>query len=169
MPLTPFHLGAALLVKPALGRRLSVGVFLIVQILVDIEPGWNMATNRWPVHGPSHTLLGALSVVGALLGKPACAWLYPRMRRWLASPDAATKRFLAELDPPSTAGAWIGALLGGLTHLVLDAVIHGDLQPLAPWSVANPLLVEGSFVWMHAGCAVAAAVGFVRWAWRSRA
>jgi hypothetical protein len=162
-------MGAALLLKPAFGRRMSLGVFAIVQVIIDLEPGWKLATHRWPVHGPSHTLLGvlALSVVGAVLGKPVCAALYPRVRRWLESPDALTRRWLAELAPPSWSAAFCGALLGGLTHLVLDAVIHGDLQPLAPWTAANPLLVEGSFGAMHCGCALAGVAGLVLW-WLAR-
>ena len=165
LPLTPFHLGPALFLKPAFGRRMSVGVFAVVQVLVDLEPGYKLATHGWPVHGATHTLLGvlALSVVGALVGKPLCAALYPRARRWLASPDDLTRRWLAELEPPTWAACAWGALLGGLTHLVLDAIIHGDLQPFAPWTAANPLLIEGSFAWMHAGCAIAAVVGALGW------
>lgn len=170
MPLTPFHMGAALLFKPALGRRMSLGVFAIVQVVIDLEPGWKLATHRWPVHGPTHTLLGvlALAIVGTLIGRPACAALYPRLRRWLASPDAATRRWLAEIEAPSWSAASCGALLGGLTHLLLDAVIHGDLQPFAPWTAANPLLVEGSFAAMHAGCALAGVAGAVAWWLASR-
>lgn len=165
MPLTPFHVGPAVLIRAALGRRVSVGVFAVVQVLIDLEPGWKLATHRWPVHGPSHTLLGVLllSVVGAAVGKWACATMYPRLRRWLESPDGLTRRWLAELDAPTWGSALNGALIGGGSHLLLDGVMHGDMQPFAPWTSANPFLLEGSFAWIHAGCAISGAIGVIAW------
>ena len=64
MPVTPFHLGAALPLKPLAGRRLSLGVFALVQIGIDLESGYNLLLDRWPVHARLHTLPGALAVGG---------------------------------------------------------------------------------------------------------
>ena len=42
MPFTPFHMGAALIVKPVSGSRFSVLTFALAQIAMDIEPGVGM-------------------------------------------------------------------------------------------------------------------------------
>ena len=76
MPFTPFHMGAALIVKPATGNRFSLLTFGIAQIAMDIEPGVGMLFDRSVLHGPTHTVLGAL-VIAALT-----AWMAP----WLSRP-----------------------------------------------------------------------------------
>ena len=70
MPFTPFHLGAGAALKAAGGDRFSFMVFGGTQALMDLEPGFMMLTGGTPLHGPSHTLGGALVVgaVAALIG-----------------------------------------------------------------------------------------------------
>ena len=62
MPFTPFHLGAAMLVKPAAGSRFSVISFGLAQIVIDIEPGIGMLRGTETLHGASHTVIGAIPV-----------------------------------------------------------------------------------------------------------
>jgi hypothetical protein len=57
MPFTPFHMGAALIVKPGLNRNISVITFGLAQVAMDIEPGIGMLTGADVLHGPTHTLL----------------------------------------------------------------------------------------------------------------
>lgn len=66
MPFTPFHMGAALIVKPAARQHFSVLVFGIAQVAMDIEPLIGMILDWDVLHGPSHTILGALAI-GALV------------------------------------------------------------------------------------------------------
>jgi hypothetical protein len=44
---------------------------------------------------------------------------------------------------------------------VLDAIMHGDMRPLAPWSATNPLLGLLSLEQLHNACLVAGAAGVV--------
>lgn len=62
MPFTPFHMGAALIVKPGLNRTFSVITFGLAQVAMDIEPGVGMLTGADVLHGPTHTILGALVI-----------------------------------------------------------------------------------------------------------
>lgn len=55
-------MGAALIVKPALKRNFSVITFGIAQVAMDIEPSVGLMTGADVLHGPTHTILGALVI-----------------------------------------------------------------------------------------------------------
>ena len=55
-------MGAALIAKPGLNRNISVITFGIAQVAMDIEPGVGMLTGADVLHGPTHTILGALVI-----------------------------------------------------------------------------------------------------------
>ena len=55
-------MGAALIVKPGLNQKFSIITFGIAQIAMDIEPGIGMLTDADVLHGPTHTVLGALII-----------------------------------------------------------------------------------------------------------
>lgn len=55
-------MGAAFIVKPTLNRRFSVITFGIAQVAMDIEPGIRMAAYTDVLHGPTHTILGAVVI-----------------------------------------------------------------------------------------------------------
>ncbi len=143
MPITPFHLGPALIVKAACPRWFSLGVFAIVQAALDVEPTWNIVAGRYPVHGGLHTLPGAILLSAAVI--------------------VPARAVVARFFPVSWTAAVAGALVGGSSHVLLDAVIHPDVVPFAPWLAGNALFVAGSFVWMHVGCAAAGLLGGVAW------
>jgi hypothetical protein len=42
MPVTPFHLGPGLAAKAVLGRHMSLTVFGLGQVAMDLEPGLRM-------------------------------------------------------------------------------------------------------------------------------
>lgn len=56
--------------------------------------------------------------------------------------------------------AWLGALLGTSSHLLLDAVMHADMRPFAPVTDTNPLLMHEWVLPMHLACVLAAMAGF---------
>ena len=82
----------------------------------------------WPVHRFFHTVVGATLVCTVVV--LALRWLAPRTRGLLRAD-------LGALVP--RAGALIAIASGVLGHLVPDAIMHFDMQPLAPFSEANPL------------------------------
>lgn len=62
MPITPLHLAAALPVKRLAKEKFSLGAFIAVNILIDLEPAavmfFGMDRLGYPLHGVMHTLLG---------------------------------------------------------------------------------------------------------------
>lgn len=113
MPITPLHLAAALPVKQLMKDKFSMGAFIAVNILIDLEPAavmfFGMDRLGYPLHGFMHTLLGATVAMIAVA-------LFEWRLRWLAS-----------------------AAFGAYSHLLMDATVHADVQPLSPLLDGNPL------------------------------
>ncbi|MDH4371454.1 MAG: DUF4184 family protein [Nitrospira sp.] len=139
MPFTPFHMGAALIVKPAAQKHLSLITFGVAQIAMDIEPFIGMLRNSDILHGPTHTVLGAI-VIGLLVALVSPSICRPILRRYNQEVLAYKLRWLSEPPEPTRLAIWSGAFGGTLSHVVLDSVMHYDMRPLAPFSDANPIL-----------------------------
>jgi hypothetical protein len=186
MPVTPFHFGPGLLLKAVLGRRMSFGTFVLVQCAIDVESVANILLDRWPVHDHLHTMVGALAVaaVVAVASRRPLTSLNEALRA--RGPDDLAGRYLSDgisalacrlnahtkfteaLRPLSWSGAFSGAALGAITHVLLDGVIHLDMAPFGSWLATNPLLVDESFLWMHLGCAIVGVVTLLLWPWLSK-
>lgn len=149
MPFTPFHFGPGLLLKGVAPERLSWSAFVAAQVLIDCETLYHILRREYPLHRALHTVAGAaaagLATAGALL---ALRGLLPRGRL----PPALA----AEL---STAPIVMGGLLGGLTHPLLDGLMHADIRPFLPWTEANPLLGLVGLGALHLGCLAAGLAG----------
>lgn len=124
-----------------------------------------MAIDGPVLHDRTHTLAGTL-VVGLLCLVPAklgltasYRWLRPR----LAAREDVPRRVVRELQDVTWLGAIIGALLGALTHVALDGMMHLDVHPVAPWSADNPLWIPDSFAWIHLACALVGMAGLALW------
>ena len=162
MPFTPFHMGAAMLLKPGAGSRFSVIAFGFAQIAMDIEPGIGMLRGSDVLHGPSHTILGAVLIaVAVAVSSP---WLVSRIvRRWNQEVRHHKLDWLAESEHVSRAAVVTGAFFGTLSHLVLDSLMHHDIRPLAPFSNANPLIGIVSHDGVYQLCVAMGVIGTVAW------
>jgi len=162
MPFTPFHMGAAMIVKPAARQHFSVLVFGIAQVAMDIEPLVGMIRDWDVLHGPSHTILGALAIgaMVAWLSPPLCNLILNRFNQEVSQHNMS---WLQELHPISKVAAMTGALFGTLSHLVLDSLMHHDIHPFAPFSNANPLMDLVSHDGVYKLCVVLGVVGVVTW------
>ena len=155
-------MGAALLVKPGLNRNFSVITFGVAQVAMDIEPGVGMLTSSAVLHGPSHTIFGALVIacLVMIIAPSICGYLLRGWNKevihhklpWLAQPEAL----------PSVAVA-VSAFFGTLSHVALDSLMHHDMQPLQPFSQANPLLGLVSHDGVYQLCAIAGVLGAAAW------
>lgn len=71
--------------------------------------------------------------------------------------------WLREPHPITKVAALTGAFFGTLSHLVLDSLMHHDIQPLAPFSNANPLMDLVSHDGVYKLCVVLGVVGVATW------
>lgn len=155
MPFTPLHMGPGLLVRGPLRGGFSLMVFGWTQILIDLEPLYGMLTDREQLHGWSHTWIGAtlIALLAAASGKYLGAWGLRLLQ-------------LPQFLPITWGAALAGALLGGWSHILLDSIMHFDIQPLRPFSIANGLRQLVSVEMLHWFCLATAALGAALFFWR---
>ena len=116
---------------------------------MDIEPLLGIIYG-WPVlHGISHTLGGALLIgtIAALIGKPVSQWVlrYFRYNKW-----SITWRV-----------SFISVYVGTFSHIALDAIMHGDMNPFWPLLHGNPWLGIITINQLHLLCLVLGMIGGV--------
>ena len=149
MPFTPFHFGPGLLLKGLAPRRISLTAFVATQVVVDLEPLVRRVRGEYPLHGPVHTVwvAGAIGlVVGAALQAVA-----------LRRPTASTAPMLrGDLTPGA---ALLGGLLGGLSHPLLDGLMHRDVRALRPLAETTWVLAPAGVTALHVGCVIAGVLG----------
>ncbi|MFH2007927.1 MAG: hypothetical protein ABI333_15200 [bacterium] len=121
MPFTPFHVGPALLIKPILGDRFSLGTFAAVQIAIDLEVAANIITDAADLHTRLHTLAGAfaIGILCIVPSKIVLTGLYRVLSRWLELRPDTPDWLVQELRPVT----WIGAVSGGLLVCLLALMI----------------------------------------------
>ena len=150
MPFTPFHFGPGALVHAVAPRHVSFLAFCAANVVIDVEPLVFMLRGEAPLHRFAHSYIGAALVAGATVA----LWLAARRAAAaLRLPDALGWTRLA------TRTVAIGALVGSVSHVVLDSIMHADIRPLAPFSDANPLLRVVSLGTLHASCVAAGVFG----------
>lgn len=158
MPITPFHFGPGAAVKALAPRHFSFTVFAFSQCLIDLEPiGMFLATGA-PVHPWLHTFPGATLVFAASwwAGPPVCGWA---LRRWNAWLSPAQARWLAQDATIAPRAAGSGAFIGAYSHVAIDGLMHGDMEPFAPFSPANPWLHAVSIETLQWACVAAGVAG----------
>ncbi len=153
MPFTPFHMGPGILLKALFQGSFSLMVFGWAQIVMDIQPLFVLIIGEGHLHGFSHTYIGAtlLALFSALSGK-------------YLSEIGLTLFKLSSKDNPlkiSWRVAVLSAFIGTYSHVLLDSIMHGDVQPFYPVSGNNTLLGLVSVPQLHQFCIYSALVGAV--------
>ena len=146
MPITPFHFGPGAVLHALAPRHISFLAFCAANVIIDVESLYNLVHHREPVHAFLHTYVGATLV---WLGMAALFWLALRL-------PAIAGRVRLTLHQVA-----LGALLGAYSHVLLDSVMHADIQPLQPLSAANGLHRLVSLSALHWGCIAAGAAGLL--------
>jgi hypothetical protein len=151
VPVTPLHMGPAFVAKAAVGRHFSVLVFAFSQLAMDIEPIVRFLRHDRILHGFSHTYLGAtlIGLVSLFAGRFIGQYL---LRRFQADPQSAFLVWLHGPNEISWTAAATGAFFGTYSHVFLDSFMHDDMEPFAPWSSANGLLLRISVDSLHLVC-----------------
>lgn len=109
MPITPLHFGVLAPINALAPKRVSNASFIIANVLLDAKSIVFVLTGYGEISHDNHTLLNALLV--ALVISLFKFWSL----RW-----------------------WLGAFIGGVIHIFLDALVHTAMAPLGPWIQGNP-------------------------------
>ena len=150
MPFTPFHMGPGLLIKAVLQGAFSLMVFGWAQIVMDIQPLVVILTGEGHLHGFTHTWIGAslLGIASALSGK----YLSEFGLRLIGC-----RRFVPIRWPVAVLSAFVGTF----SHVLLDGIMHADVEPFWPLTRDNGLLGLVSVRAMHWFCLGSGVVGAV--------
>jgi membrane-bound metal-dependent hydrolase YbcI (DUF457 family) len=148
MPFTPFHMGPGLLVKSLLQGSFSLMVFGWTQIVMDIQPLVVLIAGDGHLHGFTHTYLGAtlIGLFSGLSGKYAGEFGL----RFLSQPQFLPIRWPVAIT---------SALLGSFSHVLLDSIMHDDVQPFAPFLLINPFIEWVSVDVLHKICLYSGLLG----------
>jgi hypothetical protein len=151
MPVTPLHMGPALVIKGVCGRHFSLLIFGFSQVVIDVEPAVQFLRDAPVLHGFTHTYLGAtlVGIFSVFAGRPICQWL---LRYFRPDPSSALLNWLHGPDAISWPAAVLSAFAGAYSHVFLDSIMHGDMQPFTPWNGANSLLHVISVDTLHLVC-----------------
>lgn len=147
MPFTPYHFGPALVAKGLLKNRFCIITFALSQVIIDLESLFYLLQNDWPVHRFFHTYVGATLaiIISIVLAKPLLRVLK------LAATWKATL---------------IAGIFGGYSHIILDSIMHRDIQPLSPFVESNELLEIMSISALHNFCIYSGVLGLVIIGWQ---
>ena len=165
MPVTPFHFGPGLALKGLAAPVFSWSAFAAAQVLIDCETVYYLLQREYPVHRFFHSFAGAaiaglVAGLGFLVVVRAFALAFPGR---FATLVGSSSRARGEI---SILGVLVGGLAGGLSHPLLDGIMHPDVRPFMPWSDSNPFLGLVGLAPLHLACVAAAIFGAVcltRW------
>ncbi len=135
MPFTPYHIGPVLLIY-AVAIVLDPIALLVGVLLPDVEPAAYLFLNIGPGHGVFHSLLGALflSVTAYLISR--VVWT-----------GIELSRFAPAFTVPAQVFSVAGALIGTLSHVILDASVN----------TSKSVLFWPSLFYLHGPIPIAAA------------
>ena len=150
MPITPFHFGPGAILHSVAPKHISFLAFCAANVLVDIEPLYYMITNQFPLHRFFHTYVGVSVVIAGTVALFATAC---KIDSWVTLPDLFRWKELKYRQ------VFLGAAIGGYSHIVLDSIMHSDIRPYAPFSESNPLLNVVTLGALHWSCVLAGVVG----------
>ncbi len=131
MPFTPFHMGPGIFIKAFLQGSFSLMVFGWAQIVMDIQPLIVLYTDKGQLHGFSHSYPGAslLAIFSALTGK------------YLSELGLMILGISKKENPIKITWkvVFISALIGTFSHVLLDSIMHGDVEPFYPFYLSKNL------------------------------
>lgn len=150
MPFTPFHMGPGILLKSLIGSGFSLMVFGWAQIVMDIQPLIVMITDKGHLHGFSHTYIGAtlLAIFSALTGKYLSEiglYLLDLNRDWSLKITWMV--------------TFVSAFIGTFSHVLLDSLLHFDVQPFYLLTLENNFRGLISAAMLHKICLYSGLIG----------
>ncbi len=151
MPFTPIHMGPGILIKSLLQGSFSLMVFGWTQIVMDIQPLIVLILGEGHLHGFTHTYIGAIliAIFAALTGKYLSEFGLKILR-------------IYENDNPISIVWWVvflSAFIGSFSHVLLDSIMHSDVEPFFPFTLDNQFLGLIPVLMLHKVCLYSGLVG----------
>lgn len=130
MPFTPLHMGPGIFIKAVLQGSFSLMVFGWTQIVMDIQPLIVIITGEGHLHGFSHTYIGAvlIAIFSALSGK----YLSELGLKIIGIAKEQPIKLLWTI-------CFVSAFIGSFSHVLLDSIMHSDVEPFYPVNLSNQL------------------------------
>lgn len=151
MPFTPIHMGPGILIKSILSGSFSLMVFGWTQIVMDIQPLIVLLSGEGHLHGFTHTYIGAtlIAIFAALTGK------------YLSEFGLKVLGMSKQQNPISIVWwvVFLSAFIGSFSHVLLDSIMHSDVEPFFPFTLDNQFLGLMSVTALHKMCLYSGLVG----------
>jgi len=150
VPFTPVHMGPGIFIKALLQSSFSLMVFGWTQIVMDIQPLIVMISGEGHLHGFTHTYVGAVLIacIAALSGK------------YLSELGL---KILGMAKERAIHIAWwvafLSAFIGSFSHVLLDSIMHTDVEPFYPITLINNFHGFVSMEALHKFCLYSGLVG----------
>lgn len=150
MPFTPVHMGPGILIKALLQGSFSLLIFGWSQIVMDIQPLVVLITGEGHLHGFTHTYVGAslLAIFSAVSGKYLSEFGLKLLQIDHHFPTVILWRV-----------SLLSAFIGCFSHVLLDSIMHSDIQPFYPIDLDNPMLKVISVPALHKLCLYSGLIG----------
>ncbi len=170
MPITLLHLGILAPINHFYPKHVSNLSFILVTLWLDASAiaYYALGLEMGEFHGPETHSLGAAMALSGIIALIGCGYYML---------DSLIAKDLARGEK---AFSWLyGAYLGGLTHILLDAMVHSEMLPFHPlpgnpfyWSgmEAVSLVLVPPFIWLisqYVSCTVSR-IRKIQAAWRLR-
>jgi len=130
----------------------SLMVFGWTQIIMDIQPLVVMITGEGDLHGFTHTYVGAvlIAIFSAMTGKHMS--------------ELGLRILGIAREKPITILWWvafISAFIGSFSHVLLDSIMHADVEPFYPVTMTNSMHGWLSVSALHKFCLYSGMAGAV--------
>lgn len=159
IPFTPFHFGPGLLIKACVLRSFWLTSFIFANVLIDVEVLFYILSNDPPLHRHLHTYIGGTTVgifSGLVMFGAVCL-----LQRFRPGFSYITHHVAALPKARLLIQSLIAGLIGGVSHIFLDSLMHRDMHPWWPFSNQNQLIGVVGVGSLHGGCALAGFFGLV--------
>ena len=144
-------MGPGILIKALLQGSFSLMVFGWAQIVMDVQPLIVLLTGEGHLHGFSHTYIGAtlLAVFSALTGK------------FLSEIGLLALGISKKTNPIKIAWwvVFVSAFISTFSHVLLDSIMHSDVEPFFPISLHNEFLGLLTYDQIHKLCLYSGLIG----------
>jgi len=144
-------MGPGIFIKSLLQGSFSLMVFGWTQIIMDIQPLVVIISGEGHLHGFTHTFIGAIliAIFASLTGK------------YLSELGLKILE-ISKNENPVKIKWWVvflSAFIGSFSHVLLDSIMHWDVEPFFPFTLDNQFLGLISVSMLHKVCLYSGLIG----------